>query len=89
MTTYERRRALMSCVQCGKKDERTILGKARCKECAKIANANSKYTYDLRKKQGRCVFCGKPADGRLCDKCRVIEREYTAEYKRRKKNDLS
>lgn len=89
MTTYERRRALMSCVQCGKKDERTILGKARCKECAKLAIDNQKYTYDLRKKLGLCVVCGSPADGRLCDKCRVIEREYSAQYKRRRKNAIS
>ena len=85
--TYYSRKDAHLCVRCGRQTERTIHGKTRCAECEEAAIEARRYLQRRRMVKGQCIWCGNPAEGRLCSKCREIEREYQREYKKRKSSD--
>ncbi len=80
---YYRRRhqALKSagrCVNCGKRDERTISGKTLCARCAEINNACRKARYLRHCAAGVCPHCGKrpSEEGHIyCAACMADMRE--------------
>ena len=67
---YDRKKAGV-CTMCGKEDAYTMIGKARCAECAERNNESHRKSqrhrewfrdrYRERKENGLCVDCGKPA----------------------------
>lgn len=84
--TYYNRKALHLCVRCGKQTERTLAGRIRCKECEDALKFSEKYRDELRRKNHQCLWCGRPAEGRLCDSCREIERWYAKKHRMRSGN---
>lgn len=87
---YEKRKAAHLCVNCGKADERTEKGRARCEACYKKNKARqAEYQKMLRKERaawGVCTECGKTdaftmSGRKLCSEC--AEKECVRERKRR------
>jgi len=83
VTAYYTRKQEGRCVACGARTQRTISGKTRCEKCEEHVKENRRYRSAMRMKSGLCIWCGKPSEGRLCDDCRVKERAYAREAKRR------
>ena len=96
---YHERKRLHLCTRCGKKDARTLIGRALCFECAekqypkgnkeelaKRAEYMRQRAEQARAK-GLCPQCGKrkPAEGRVhCEHCLAIRKRYDERIRRKR-----
>lgn len=76
--TYHRRKERHECANCGRQDERTLSGRAYCRECAQKEKETKREKYAEMRRENRCVKCGRQDSRTLsgkakCEKCADIQ----------------
>lgn len=83
----QKMRAEQRCLMCGRRDEKTLAGRAYCKDCAEYHSIKQMDYQDKLRTQGRCKHCGKPVEPERVGKayCETCQRRHNERYGERTK----